>query len=1625
MANDNDIILGADDHNIAGDNRSWFESATDVVTGVPKFVVSAGASAINGFLNTGVAVGNKVGANWEEFNTQEQLAGLDSSLGDYYAEHKEGADIVGMVAGAFVPGTLAVKGLKMLQAAEATGTIGAGIARTTGLFANAEKGYLAKATDLIKNGSISGEVQAMKYKALANGFADEALQALAFEAGVAATMNQSPLLKDMDAEDLLWNATIGVGLGGVFGGGLRAIQSGGILKQAGKEFDAATAPIKFTGELNEIGKPGYSAADNVISMWNTTQKRTALVAEGVDEVTAKLAAKTEEASKLKMREHIQTISEDPALANHYTDMILGLKNQDDVVANLQYLRGLNKVGKGDEVNAGDVFYIHPNQADDGSATFSKIKGDGGNSQGYLIKGGDAELKVGNTHTHASREEAFADGVDIYYVKNPLTKKQSAIINPASKRVVAANKAADDTALYLDFETGRILQSAHQTFGDLAQGKKAIAFEDRIAVGAESVPVAKGTASVAKLSPLEASARYAHRASLGIKKAGLVDDVVIHEFDIPMLEQLPATRGIGLKFRLEMEDGTQVSMREATADYEGLIKAQKTKLGQKLLSEGVDADAVSIITNTPKLKELGEGNFMARQTLDDWLRPTSAKLDYDIEAAQQAGAVAESMGQWYARKNLIQDTIDTVASNFFKDMWEALPRFNVEDVRGANRHGVGASGFGFSNAAYEDVIGIKAQASGSFLAKLTTKLFEDTKARFHASAQKIATNEALSNEYANLWAYGLNSKHKYVINDDYTGIILKEARDFNLKESVKAAKDAKYVKKEFKAPDEFTDIERAVSSEVLDVLKNNLDANAGRRAHRAAMEAAKGNVSSKVIDNESIYWTPVNTADYPHFALVFEKGDELVGRETRPRMLFAPDAASLQKQIDALPAQYVARTKADTESFHRAMGDYEYTEAMNDLTFDNYMTRSGTASPFFVSTGKEGGTKLMNDLITWNQRHELLLARDMVGLTNSQAFAELKAMGSQYGNVATSKFIGYGKALEASAANPYTDYIKTALNISKSSEYSRWYDLNRWVDNGMSGAYRNIRGMFADKVDINDLASVERFNQATKEAGLGEVYTTVASTLYGNQLPNSPMLSAFVAKAQGMLSGTILGLDFFNAINNVVGMPILLSAQLNRYLKSPLLADLAHVKIPNGGGTQVSASKLIAGAMKDYTDDIAAGGKLVERYTKYGILQETALKQNQMMLGVLADGFNPAAGNLNALASKAYEYAEAGLEKGRKLTGNKHAEEMTRFVTARIVDKIGERLGWDERTIYAQMHALTNKVNGNMIASQRPIAFQGVIGQAVSLFQTYQFNLMQQLFRHVEEGDKKSAAILLGMQGSIYGLQGMPAFNALSTHIVGNAAGNSEHKDLYRATYDVAGQGFGDWLLYGAAANALVDTNIYTRGDINPRSLTILPNQIADIPLVKATTGFVGNLLDKAKMVADGGSFVDAVTQGLEHNGLNRPLAGLGAYLQGYSTTSKGLLISSIDQSNVFEAVRLFGAKPLDEAKSLDAIYRLNAYKAHDKALKDNLGQALKSQLVGNKEVDSETMDGFMADYIKAGGKQAGFNSWVIQNAKGANSSKVNQVRDALNKPGAQMLQTIMGGERLPDFNDPMPEAATE
>jgi len=224
------------------------------------------------------------------------------------------------------------------------------------------------------------------------------------------------------------------------------------------------------------------------------------------------------------------------------------------------------------------------------------------------------------------------------------------------------------------------------------------------------------------------------------------------------------------------------------------------------------------------------------------------------------------------------------------------------------------------------------------------------------------------------------------------------------------------------------------------------------------------------------------------------------------------------------------------------------------------------------------------------------------------------------------------------------------------------------------------------------------------------------------------------------------------------------------------------------------------------------------------------------------------------------------------------------------------------------------------------------------------------------------------------------------------------------------------LLYGIPSN-LLQANIYSRGDINPRQITVLPTNMQEIPIVQGWGKFLGNMKSTLTNVAQGGDVWNSLLQGLEHNGVSRPLAGFAQVLGGVqsgsvqSTSSNGSILYSNDLMSWASLTRLAGGRPLDEAITNDAMFRVKSYEASRKDDMNKLAEAVRTTLVhGEVNQTTEQMGKFASRYAELGGKQAGFNKWMMNLYKQSNINQSTTLQQSLNNPFTYKMQLLMGGE---------------
>ena len=114
--------------------------------------------------------------------------------------------------------------------------------------------------------------------------------------------------------------------------------------------------------------------------------------------------------------------------------------------------------------------------------------------------------------------------------------------------------------------------------------------------------------------------------------------------------------------------------------------------------------------------------------------------------------------------------------------------------------------------------------------------------------------------------------------------------------------------------------------------------------------------------------------------------------------------------------------------------------------------------------------------------------------------------------------------------------------------------------------------------------------------------------------------------------------------------------------------------------------------------------------------------------------------------------------------------------------------------------------------------------------------------------------------------------------------------------------------------------------------------------------------------------------------------------------------------------RLLGARPLDEAITMDALYRKTLYTAKDNTRIEALGSAAKTWLYDQGQMPPDAVENFATKYAASGGYIPRFGQEMMKWTQDANVSKANMIYRQLQKPINQQMMMIMGGQKLPDYS---------
>lgn len=1609
-------------HNISNGGVSWTNPLSwgEKLQDMGRFIAVSVLSGVNSFYNSAAFVGQAFDPGIQERDTADWITSFDTDWGNYYRVNQESADVTGFILGAIVPGLGGIRvfnaGQLALKTAINTGQVGATTGRALGLLVPRTDEFMSLAMkDITASTTTLQLVNANTTKAIGAGLWQNVMEAAAFETMVQATMFRSPILQQQDGWDIVQNIAIGGALGGGVAGVFGAARLRGQLKTAIREEEVLRRPFQERTQFSTASPDSNRIIQLSFDSEMAAQplRTPTLNADGTPNLAAFTSTKTLyeqkiQSNALDQRKAWNNLSSDSTLGNTVANLMSPILKDGAIVPGFAQQTYQSASGAIKVIRAGEQAPIELAQAkalikgeqieNPIAVRFIKLQGDDSgavfDSPGSYLSWGDRYATPKQIQEAIREKYRFREKFEPTDRWSTLKLKGAKAVDEAEARYIWAAKtsgmlkAIPENAV-IDRHDLPMLQRA---FADGRTDIRIVSGEGPT-LSIDSVSSLDELYKIIKQSKNETLEHFGRSfiTKKGKQKKGKDPGL------IPKAQAQDGAIGIIADVRKNYLDGNPSGVE---ADDLFAMSAAERKYRKQLSDRGHSLDtpeATTPIQFLPKyakvIYEQSKDIAAIDENVLDGIAHYAAMEKVYVESAQRA--TAKVLGKW----------------------WEQMPTLDKRKLVTATRDDPSAGLLSNDSSAY-GTIGSEVSFLGSLVRSIKQEFRKNTNDTLGPSLTQMTGKAEAVFEFE-----GLNQK------------ITRTGKQFYLREADDGTQvliDKTLVKKNKDGTEEIAweNAEDGVNAfnirnkETADFIRAHIQATGSRTKNFQEIRAAQGKADNK----DPGVFRPIrpDLKQYQHFAFVKDPRVTGTGHMT---MIHAASEKELAQLVERVPPQYKVIYKRDTEEYFKARDEYDYRRTLNENYLDADLANKGVFSNFFPKSDPQ---KIADDILQQHYRESDTLVYESVRLNYEPQFQALEDLGRQYSLVETSKFASRADILEAQSKNPYFNQIKTALDISKINEHPLVYGFNKLLDDTVSRGWAAITRTFDEIKSPTELA---RINSLTAEYGIQPAFYDAAMQALVNHTAPRGALTSFVRAGNAILSRFVLGLDPLNALNNVIGSNILRGTEMGLLTRAIRegntavagdLAAIAKIKLPGVDAEVLAPTKLLAKAIENFWKDAKAPGQqygpLMGKYRDMQIIKDRAEQLKMLVDDFTLKGTETAA-ELDARVKRGFarakELTSEKLDTAEKLTGNTFAEEFNRFVSANVMDQITSiavKHGlMDDKTARSYINTFVNRVEGNIVASQRPLIFQGPIGQAISLFQSYQFNLIQQLLRFTAEGKAKDLAMLAGLQSTLYGYQSLPGFQAINVHIIGQLSGNDAHKDLYDITYGTVGRAAGDWLLYGIPSTIL-DTNIYSRGDVNPRHLTILPTSLQETPIVAGWGKFFGSVYETSKRIAGGGDVWETFLQGVEHNGVNRPLAGLAQTLQAfgpegmaYSTSNKGTILYQNDLMSLATLTRLAGGRPIDEAIVNDAMFRVRTYEARRREKLLSLGEKVKGTLIQGNEPTEEQILQFSEEYAKLGGKQKQFNKWMMETYKNANTAQAEKLAESLNNPYAYKIQLLMGG----------------
>lgn len=1548
------------------------------------FAHTAGSVAVASLADFGVSVYNSLNlGNWmgDDADTYDFLNGLGmDNVADKYLEHKDLVQGISFIGGAFVPGGAAIK---LSRAGRS------GLSATNYLNPKAMSANTHKLQELIKDGKkATNEYKKLRFSAIRQGVAQGAVDNVAVEFAILGTMNEHPWMEDY-MDDLPASMALSLGLGSAIGSVVDYASTAYTIR------NAASRAVQETEQpvIDAVGTR-FAAADPITRVHEAKASldRVDMIiqSDAMSQGTKDFAAQRKVALEGEIGKTVRALADNLGQPLPKTDAEGMMKALEDMISTPEFM------------GVADIKFFKPDKLADAPRKPTFLDRAKQTTTSIVEKGLGAQVKktTGARSVYSPRLGLFVSPEEANSISSAADVVESfASVKQAARKDTWVNAPEDKSLELLVDSTGQAEFDIHRSFVSLDP--------DNYQWGISSPLIGRTDAGGLQAAAAARRKLVAKRDTL-IEKGGDTKEIDSLTRKIEGFQVRVPKDGISGKKALAKTNQTVISGSDIEVAAREATKNTVYELGRN----GMAPESIALKTNTTLdyvHHTLGGGEAATSNLANN----RGAMQMEDIYNSWDMDGVA----QQYTTQNRLLSLSDNGRLDSYNDYLVMLEgRSNQEMLDQWNNQFIRELLNNTQSEGFRDMmkqLGMHTPESQSDidamiqLAKESLGMVNDEigKGRFFQSADFHARNMGdaglVINKLGDTFvrsANKVNEKFQKMANGPLRRIAIDEEQRLGINTIVQALRAQKgtivYRNRSFYIVDGKNQTPLQWEGKTITVPENWKDVDAlvqvweKRGAEIQAMRTTESKILGKANPVSTGLWIPPldtrgkvvhfvqkrgpNGEGFTHQVVTGNTLEEVENKTNVLRQRYGDDISIIspttrdqlqQRQYDKLKAEMFEGTieAAESTQLKRGYGAEEL--------FDTGLDTLRSIEDGFTSRTYSHMQRAQSLLF-----HDLLGALDVMEKNAKQAID-----GANVGPVK--------KFLEGGVSNPTVMKQQLLGSNNLLSEYTVWDSGNKFVEGLIeTGMHRlskwsksvqyseiNPKGKKARAMDIK----WEKLEEGMERAGFPYPFKELAAINAERGFAHTasdPNARRVIAAANNFASTMALRfMETAHSLVNMISQPILTTSAIRGGNRSSFMGRQLLQQKTSIWETNATMMQGVA-AMNN-----PAYHSIMKKAEGAGVLDPIVSEASAV---IKAANINET--GMLAAAERGMEKLERFMPVGKNQRGigvafSDGAEVLSRraaFATG-IVDgmkKYGFKLGADDTALYIYAKDFMDRAIGNYMPHQRPVAFQGSLGAAVGLFQTYMLTFAQNTWRHLETRDFAALGSVMMWQGSVFGIPSMPGMPQLSP-LIGERFSDDNidvKTGLFRMTDSKAGQ---DALVYGlpSALGSFIGLegggpNISGRGVVSPR--LGIPGAEMVIGAGEAVLNVAGSMR-QAGMEAGAVSLLEALSQ----QSVSRPLARSMELVTGYSVNRAGRTVAVED--DVWQAgsilARLIGTRPTDEVRMREAAHLNTFYGSLDREKRQTAIDDIR-QHVRYGSLNGDAIQSAAGKYFGNKGSPQGFRS---------------------------------------------------